>query len=68
MHNDLTQFELKWLLELAINGHAAVPRSMAAHLRKLGYAERVFCETHANAKGRDRLLARPRGNGAPLAR
>ncbi|TCK34663.1 hypothetical protein B0G84_6621 [Paraburkholderia sp. BL8N3] len=57
MQNDLTQFELNWLLELAINGSSAVPRFIAARLRDLGYADQVFAETHANRRGRERLLA-----------
>ena len=60
MRNDLTEFELNWLLELAINGDAAVPPALLKRLRELGYAEQVFSRIQASDLGRERLLARAR--------
>jgi len=60
MRNDLTEFELNWLLELAINGDAAVPPALLKRLRELGYAQQVFSRTQASDLGRERLLARAR--------
>lgn len=60
MRNDLTEFELNWLLELATNGDAAVPPALLARLRELGYAKQVFSQTQATELGRERLLARTR--------
>jgi hypothetical protein len=68
MRNDLTEFELNWLLELAMNGDAAVPSALLKRLRELGYAEQVFSETRATDLGRERLLARARSVLTPHAR
>ena len=68
MRNDLTEFELNWLLELAINGDAAVPLAISKRLRELGYAEQVFSQTRASDLGRERLLARARSILSPHAK
>jgi len=68
MRNDLTEFELNWLLELAINGDAAVPPALLKRFRELGYAEQVFSQTQASDLGRERLLARARSTLASHAR
>jgi hypothetical protein len=68
MRNDLTEFELDWLLELAMNGDAAVPSALLKRLRELGYAEQVFSQTQATDLGRERLLARARSVLTPHAR
>jgi hypothetical protein len=65
MRNDLTEFELNWLLELAMNGDAAVPPALLKRLRELGYAKQVFSQTQATNLGRERLLARARSVRAP---
>jgi hypothetical protein len=65
MRNDLTEFELNWLLELAMNGDAAVPPALLKRLRELGYAKQVFSQTQATNLGRERLLARARSFRAP---
>ena len=65
MRNDLTEFELNWLLELAMNGDAAVPPALLKRLRELGYAKQVFSRTQATNLGRERLLARARSVRAP---
>jgi hypothetical protein len=57
MHNDLTEFELDWLLELAINGSGRIPAAIAAHFRELGYAELIFSTTCVTRKGREKLMA-----------
>ncbi|AME24280.1 MULTISPECIES: hypothetical protein [Burkholderiaceae] len=57
MHNDLTEFELDWLLELAINGSGRIPATIAAHFRELGYAELIFSTTCVTRKGRETLMA-----------
>jgi hypothetical protein len=59
MRNDLTEFELDWLLHLAINGGEKVPAAIAKRLCDLGYAERVFSQTQVTDQGRERLLATP---------
>jgi hypothetical protein len=68
MRNDLTEFELNWLLELAMNGDAAVPPALLKRLRELGYAKQVFSQTQATNLGRDRLLARARSVRASHAK
>jgi hypothetical protein len=67
MRNDLTEFELNWLFELAMNGDAAVPPALLKRLRELGYAKQVFSQTQATDLGRERLLARARSDRAPHA-
>jgi hypothetical protein len=67
MRNDLTEFELNWLFELAMNGDAAVPPALLKRLRELGYAKHVFSQTQATKLGRERLLARARSLRAPHA-
>ncbi|WP_213777421.1 hypothetical protein [Caballeronia sp. dw_276] len=57
MHNDLTEFELDWLLELAINGSGRIPAAIATHFRELGYAELIFSTTCVTRKGRETLMA-----------
>lgn len=57
MRNDLTEFELDWLLELAINGSGRIPAAIATHLRELGYAELICFTTSVTRKGRERLMA-----------
>ena len=68
MRNDLTEFELDWLLELAMNGDAAVPPALLRRLRDLGYAEQMFSQVQATDLGRERLLARARSILTPHAR
>ena len=68
MRNDLTEFELDWLLELAMNGDAAVPPALLTRLRDLGYAEQMFSQVQATDLGRERLLARARSILTPHAR
>ncbi|QIE25954.1 hypothetical protein SBC1_47730 (plasmid) [Caballeronia sp. SBC1] len=68
MCNDLTEFELNWLLELAINGDATVPAALLKRFRELGYAEQLFSQIQASDLGRERLLARARRALAPHAK
>jgi hypothetical protein len=57
MCNDLTEFELDWLLELALNGAGEVPRAITENLRDLGYAEITRSGTRVTDKGRSMLMA-----------
>jgi hypothetical protein len=66
MRNDLTEFELDWLLHLAINGGEKVPAAIAKRLRDLGYAEQVFSQTQVTEQGRQRLLATPGTDASTL--
>jgi hypothetical protein len=68
MRNDLTEFELDWLLHLAINGGEKVPAAIAKRLRDLGYAEHVFSRTRVTDLGRERLLETPGADATTLRR
>lgn len=56
MWNTLTEFELAWLLELAMNGSAAIPDAITERFRELGYAELNFEETRVTYEGRLKLM------------
>lgn len=56
MWNTLTEFELEWLLELAMNGSEAIPDAITERFRELGYAELLFDATRVTYKGRIKLM------------
>ncbi len=56
MWNTLTEFELAWLLELAMNGSADVPDAITERFRELGYAELTCEDTRVTYKGRMKLM------------